>query len=88
MEKAALKAEELGLNDLATQIRGEYAKYLDLALSFRPTAHLVYNSIEDAGIAGLSFEGAVASTANAFGMTPHQLLAKYKKARTVYDSVS
>ena len=88
MEKAALKAEELGLNDLATQIRGEYAKYLDLALSFRPTAHLVYNSIEDAGIAGLSFEGAVASAANAFGMTPHQLQAKYKKARTVYYSVS
>jgi hypothetical protein len=88
MEKAALKAEELGQRELASDIRKDYIAYLDSSNPIIPKAQFIYNSIEDAGIAGQSFECAVASTANAFGMTPHKLLAKYKKAWTVYDSVS
>lgn len=75
------KAEEIGRNDLADEIRKDYPAYSDHNRSFKPTAEIVYNRVEDAILSShekLSFE-------NGNGMTSKMLLLKYKKLRTMYD---
>jgi hypothetical protein len=48
MEEAALRAEEIGRKDLADEIRKDYTAYSDPNRSFKPTAEMVYNQVEDA----------------------------------------
>ena len=88
MEKAALRAEEIGRKDLADEIRKDYTAYSDPNRSFKPTAEIVYNQVENAilGTHGkLSFEDVIEFVANDSGMTSKLLLSKYNKLRSVYD---
>jgi hypothetical protein len=85
---AALKAEEIGRNDLADEIRKDYKGYSDSNRSFKPTAAIVYNQVEDAVLSAqgkLSFEEVIESVSNGNGMTSKMLLTKYKKLRVAYD---
>ncbi len=89
MEKAALKADSLGLKELAEGIRKDYIAYSDPERSCAYTAEVVYNQIEDAvreTQGEVSFEDIVRFVGNGDCMPSKQLLAKYKKARKVYEN--
>ena len=53
-----------------------------------PTANMVYTKVEDVAIeAERPFEDIISFLADGYGMTSKQLLAKYKRLRTVYEIV-
>jgi len=88
MEKAALKAKEIGRKDLADEIKEDYKAYSYPDRSFKPTAGIVYNQVQDAvrdTYGKLSFEDVIEFVANGNGMTSEMLLSRYKKLRIVYD---
>jgi hypothetical protein len=86
MEKAVLKAESLGNKELAEKIRKDYTAYSDPDKCLNLTANMVYTKVEDVAIeTEWSFEDVINFVADGYCMTSKQLLAKYKRLRTVYE---
>jgi hypothetical protein len=84
--KGSAKGNSIGCRELAVALREDYTAYSDHERCFKPSASVVYRQIEDAVLEthGWSFEEIVAFVADGNGMTPGQLLGKYKRILTVY----
>jgi hypothetical protein len=87
MEKAALKAESIGHDELAAELRKNYTAYSRPECK-KITADLIYMHMREAvfdAMGATSFEVVAGMVANDNGMTLAALLSKYKNLRSVYD---
>jgi hypothetical protein len=87
MEKAAQKAESIGLKDLAVAIRKDYTAYADPDRGMPVEAASIYMQVEDTvwNHGKWSFEKVVEHVATKNGMIPERFKAKFKRLRTVYE---
>ena len=86
MAKAAKRAENLGLHALVCEIQEEISAYSE---GFTPTAKYIYDRVESVVIdtnSKVGFNAVIESIGNEFGLTPSEMLRKYKRLKCVYDS--
>ncbi|AFM26028.1 hypothetical protein [Desulfomonile tiedjei] len=85
MEKAAKKADTIGMKDLAQMIRNDRELYTDVPV-FRPS--LIYNAITDAVVAApqADFDQIINHVNEYHGnYSKQEFLKKFKRARQVYE---
>jgi hypothetical protein len=88
MEKAALRAESLGLKELAAEIRQDYSAYSNPLLCIPTAGKVVYINVDDAvweTRGERSFEEVISLVADRDGFAFDAMLSKYKRLRQVYE---
>lgn len=88
MEKAAIKADSIGREELATEIRKDYTAYSDPERCVTMSAGRIYDQVEDAVLdtgGKWSFEEIIEFIADDWGCKSEDLLKRYKRIRSVYN---